>query len=889
VKSNQKNFYSLTISEAVRLLNSTAQGLEQSEAENRLKTFGPNEIPSKIKKTLGAKILEAVLEPMALILLLAAIFSFLVGEIISAMAILGVVLINTIIGLIQDAKAEKAVEELKKMLLPQCHVIRDGLLEIIPAWKLVPGDIIVFEAGDIIPADGRLLELNDLLVDEAHLTGENLPIEKNIQPLERENLKPYQMKNIIFAGSRVLSGFGKALVTSTAAATEVGKIAQNIAEAAEEKTPLQKKLDRESRNLVTIAIISAALVFLIQVAKNPNFSNLHHFSAALLLATSVMVAVFPEGLPASITIALALAVERLAKNSVITKKLSSVETLGNVDFICTDKTGTITKHHMTVKEFFLDGRFYNNTEMFKLTSEGKGEIIQQIFLVANKSATATVEEKDSNIVKEAGDPTETALIKAGIILGFKPSQYEFFKIIDFLPFSSEMRFSSAIVESPRGEKYFLLKGAPGKVLECCHQFYHEGAVISLSENSRKNISHQIKERSGHGYRIIGIAAAQLKTEEKPDLKKPENLIFLGAAVIYDPPKEEVPRVIQETKEAGLKVVMITGDSKATGYAIAREVGIANEATQAIEGVELEALPEAVLAEKIEDLRVYSRVTAEDKLKIVRDLKEKGHIVAVTGDGVNDAPALKKADVGIAMGKSGTAVSQEAADIILTDDNFSTIVKAIKEGRTIYQNLKKLIIYLLTNNLGKVLAIILTPLLGFAAPLAAIQILWANVVMESLPSIAVSTDHGDKNITKKKPAKITEPLISKRERQQMIFEALVFGFSISAGFIITRLLTGSDNLARTAAFAITLLSPQIYIFALREGNIVQKIFTPNKLLKSLFFVTIAMILALIYIPALNLVFETTPIYSLKIWLAIIIFSLTTTFFRLTTSFSYSRDT
>ena len=876
------NFSSQTKEELFNLFQTSPQGLSRTITEERLRLYGTNEFAKEKKKTLVRKIFEALIEPMALILIIAAFLSFfIINDALEAVAIVAVVIINTIIGLIQEGKAEKAAEELKKILSPQCKVIRDGNVDVIASKFLVPGDVIVFESGDIIPSDARLIEVTDLLVDEAHLTGESEPIQKTIQSILEKNLKLYEMKNIVFAGSKVLNGHGKALVVKTGNVTEIGKIAVNIQETEEERTPLQKKMDREVKWLVILAIVALVLVLVMGYFRGTDLG----FS--ILLAISILVAVFPEGLPASMTIALSLAMERLAKNSVIIKQLSSVETLGNVDYICTDKTGTITKHDMTVKEFFIGMRFFVMTEVFKMIAEGQSALLHDLFLTSVKCSTAQVVEEDGNIIKELGDPTEIALIKASILNGFKPNQFDSYQIIDSVPFSSELMFSAILTKSSSGKQEIYLKGAPEKILCFCDAYYLDGKILSLDDRHRHHILQELCTRSEKGFRLIGfVKKSDVGDIQKIDVKNLSGFTFLATAAIYDPPKDEVKQMIQETKDAHINVVMITGDSIKTGFSIAENVGIATDMQQAIEGKDLEQISEGDFENRVEQLRVYSRVAPLDKLKIVEKLRAKNHIVAMTGDGVNDAPALKKADVGIAMGRAGTQVSQEAANIILTDDNFSVIVNAVEEGRRVYQNLKKLIRYLITNNIGKVIGILITPLFGYPVPLMPLQLLWSNVIMESFPSIGVSTDSADKDIMKRHPSKLSEPLISRKHRMIMILDGIIFGLAIAGAYILSfeYLAAQGDGLeqagviAGTVAFSVTLLSPQIYVFILREGSFIEKFRRKNVLLKSFFVLTILMILAILYLPWLNTIFRTAPVFDPILWGIILGFSLLTTVFR-----------
>ena len=877
-----EHFYTTDPDSLFKEHGSSAKGLAHHHAEDLLTAHGYNEIPQKKKETLIEKILSAILDPMSLILLLASSFSFIIGNHIEAVAIIGVVVINTVVGLVQDRKAEKAVEELKKMISPQSRVIRNGNIELISSRFIVPGDVIVFEAGDVIPADARIIKANNVLIDEAFLTGESEPIRKNDDTIRMNGLKLYEMQNIIFAGSKVLDGHGRALVVKTGANTEMGLIADNIQSVKEEKTPLQKKLNTEIKFLVILACVSAVLVMVVSIFRVTGIDNLSKEAlfGTLLIAVSVMVAVFPEGLPASITIALSLAVQRLAKNSIIVKKLSSVETLGNVDFICTDKTGTITQHVMTVKEYYIGDSFLTTGDVFKNIADGESEIFHDIFLTSVKTSTAQVVEKDGIIEREMGDPTEIALLKAGIITGFKHNQFDTFRVLHTIPFSSDLMFSATLLEDAAGERTIVMKGAPEKIITACSTFYEGKHPVSLDPDEKERIIGHLSTRSEKGFRLIGFAKKTAQGNKQvittADIG---DFTFLGATVIFDPPKDEVKQTIQETRDANISVVMITGDSKKTGFSIAESVGIAVNMDQAIDGKELEALSEEDFSRRVEQIHVYSRVSPIDKLRIVGKLKENNHIVAMTGDGVNDAPALKKADVGIAMGRAGSQVAQEAAEVILTDDNFSTIVHAIREGRIIYRNLKKLVQYLITNNLGKVVGILLNPILGFPAPLLAIQLLWSNVIMEAFPAVGISTDSAGPEIMKRNPSKLSEPIFFLRDRLNMITDGIIFGIAISGGYISVMTMTGNATVAGTAAFVITLLSPQVYIFTLRSGNILQKIKLPNMIIKPFLAFTILMVVAIVYVPALNVLFRTAPIQDYRIWCIILGLSLATTLFRL----------
>lgn len=897
--------------EIFKKLNSSVKGLTDKDAQNRLKNYGLNEFLQKNKKSLFLRIFELLLEPMVIILFIASLFSFLIKDFIEGIVIVGVVIVNTIISLIQESKAEKAVEALKKIVSNQFRVLRNGVIEVINSKFITIGDIIIFEAGDIIPADARVIECKNLLVDESHLTGESEAVNKSIEKINNENAKLYEMKNIVFTGSKVLQGFGKAIVVTTGYNTEMGKIAKNIKDSEEEKTPLQKKLDKEIKFLVGLAFLSAIFVILVVIFKNLKGLNIYIAKDAILIAVTIMVAVFPEGLPASITIALSLAVERLAKQSVIVKKLSSVETFGNVDYICTDKTGTITKNNMTVKEFFINNKFFTLPEIFELIADGNVSTIYDIFLISHKCSTATLEidENSGNIVKELGDPTETALLKSSFLSGFKNKIFENYKLIDTIPFSSELMYSLSLIKSPDDKLELIGKGAPEKILLLCNSYLVNGEIEELDNNKKEFILKHLDRYSEKGFRLIGFIKKEIRSDQKKINKSQiNNFIFIGAAIIYDPPKEEIKEVIKLAKDSNINIVMITGDSKKTGFNIAESIGIADKIEEVIEGKDLNNMTDENFLSKVEQIKVYSRVSPLDKFKIVEKLKKRDHIVAMTGDGINDAPALKKADIGIAMGKAGSQVSQEASEIILTDDNFSTIISAIKEGRNLSLNLKKLVKYLITNNIGKVITVILSPIFGPSVSLTPIQILFTNLIMETGPSVALSIEQADDKIMTKKPIKLKDPIFNLRERIFFIIEGIIFGISITFGylFVYNYLLNNSNfypflldtyakfnlskipdteflkyiskTLAQTVAFLITLLSPQLYIFMLRDGSFLEKFSKPNKLLKLFSIFVIFIVSGALYIPFLSFIFNILPIYNIQLWIVVILCSLVTPFIR-----------
>lgn len=861
-----EEFSRIEAEESLIRFSTSLEGLKEEVANELLLKYGFNEFQEVKKRSLLERFIGYLLEPMSVVLGCASVFSFIIRDWIEGAAIMGVVIINSVIGLFQEGKAERAVKELKKILAFQTKVIRNGELKIIPSRLLVPGDIIFFEAGDVISADCRVIEGNGILVDESHLTGESEPISKNSSPIMAGDIPLYEMRNILFAGSRVLNGSGKALVINTGINTEVGKVAISIQKPEEEKSLLQTKLSKEIKFLVSLAFLSGILVIIISLLRQ---LELHQ---AVLLAISIMVAVFPEGLPASITISILLAIEKMAKESVIVKKLSSIEAMGNIDYICTDKTGTITQHNMSVKEYYLGGHYYHMSEILKMLGEGKNTpLLYDISLISYKCSTAKVLESEGNVLKEIGDPTEISIIKASMIMGFREELFNGLKIIESLPFSSELMYSASLIEEKSGKRFVYLKGAPEKILSMCENYFDGEKLISFDKISLYKFQHDIQKYSEKGFRLIGFAKKLILGSSCQLNNLDGGFTFLGCAVIYDPPKDEVKNVISIAKEAGINVVMITGDSKNTALSIAEQVGIASDLSEVMEGKELEQLDEEEFGRKVKELKVYSRIMPMTKLRIVRKLKELGFVVAMTGDGVNDAPALKMADVGIAMGRAGTQVSQEAADIILTDDNFSTIIAGVREGRTVFQNLRKLLWYLIANNVGKVFAVLIPPIFGYPVALLPVQLLWSNVVMESFPGIGISMDSSDEKIMKGKFRKNSESFISMRERWQILVDGLIFGLAICLGYIISYNRGGDVNISRTVAFLITLLSPQLFIFVLRDGDVMSKFLRKNPLLKLSSLFMLFVIGCMIYFKPFNLIFGTVPVFELRHWGIILLFS------------------
>jgi Ca2+-transporting ATPase len=769
--------------------DTSKNGLSTKEAANRLAKYGPN-ILKEIKKTNPFTIFINQFKSFIVGILTAAIIiSLLIREYLDAAVIAIILILNAVLGFIQEYRAEKSIEALKKLTSLKAKVIRDRKVYEIDAQNVVPGDILILEEGDKISADARLIEAINLQTQEASLTGESTPVEKNTDLLKEKTPIPEQ-KNMVFSSTIITKGRGKAVVVNTGMNTEIGKIAEMIQEVEKGLTPLQLSLKKLGQWLGALTLLICAIVFLAGAIKTGQYIKM--FMAAIALA----VAAIPEGLPAVVTISLALGVQRMIKKNSLIRKLPSVETLGCTTIICSDKTGTLTHNQMTVEKIFVNnevinitGSGYSTKGTFSKPKE-KFELLLRIGALCN----------DANIEDERviGDPTEASLIvsaaKAGLI---KEKLEEMYPRVAEIPFDSNRKMMTTIHKV--GDKLFAYtKGAPDIILEKCTQIYINGKIRNLTQEDKEKI-HKINEDfAKDALRILGFAFKETKTE-KP---KEEDLVFVGLQAMIDPPREEVKEAIKRCKTAGIKVVMITGDHKLTAIAIAKELGIIGKA---LTGKELDKIED--LDKIVDEVSIYARVSPEHKMQITESLKRKGHVVAMTGDGVNDAPALKDADIGIAMGITGTDVAKEASDMVLVDDNFASIVNAVEEGRTIYDNIQKFVSYLLSSNLGEVFTIFIAIMIGMPLPLLAIQILWINLMTDGLPALALGIDPPDIGIMERKPRKKDKNIVSARRFIWMLGIGIIMMLST---LWIFHFYNPQENLtyARTMAFT-TLMMLQMY--------------------------------------------------------------------------------
>ncbi len=808
------NWYSLTAEEVLKQIGSTPDGLDDSAVKQKLEEHGKNELKAKKKVSPLVIFIRQFLDVMILVLVVAAVISVFIGEVSDTIVIVVIIVLNAIIGFIQEYRAEKAIEALKKMAAPSSQVIRNGNITEVPAVELVPGDVVLLEAGNAVPADIRLLQGEALKTTEASLTGESNPIDKVTNALKEENVPLGDRVNMAFKGTQITSGHGKGVVVATGMNTELGKIA-GMLDKAESVTPLQKRLSQFSRRLTVIIIILCIVFFLVGYLRGEEFNRM------LLTSISLAVAAIPEALPAVVTISLALGAKRLMKKNVLIRKLYAVETLGSVTYICSDKTGTLTKNDMIVQDIWVHDE------------AKKEELLQAMSL--NHDAKS----KDGKL---SGDPTEVAMVE------YAKKQVDYRRVRE-IPFDSERKAMTTIHERD-GQYWVITKGAAELITE-----------INKDNGLKGEIHKQLERMSKEGMRVIGFAAKQiseLPKEIKPDTIEKE-MHFIGLVGLIDPPREEAKVAIQDCKNAGIVPVMITGDHPLTAASIARQLGIIDADDQkVVTGNEVAEMGEEQLKEEVEKIRVYARVSPEQKLKTVEALQQKGQFVAMTGDGVNDAPSLKKANIGVAMGITGTDVTKEAAHMILLDDNFATIVNAVRAGRRIYDNIRKFIKYILTGNTAEIWAIFLAPLIGLPIPLLPVHILWINLVTDGLPALALAAEPAERDIMKQPPRKPDESVFAKGLGVHVLWVGLFIGLLTIATQWVA--IDTSDQHWQTIVFTVLCFSQLWHVLAIRsEKRSLFKIgMLSNTFMVIAISVTVLLQLAVIYLPFLNKFFHTQPL-------------------------------
>jgi P-type Ca2+ transporter type 2C len=809
--------------EVLATLHSTANGLSAEEAAQRLAANGPNELKEGKRIKPWEVFLAQFKSLLIWILISAALISGFLGEWIDCFAILAIVILNAFIGFYQEFKAEQSIAALKKLTAPQAKVRRNGAITILPASQIVLGDIIELEAGDCVAADARLLESSDLKTIEAPLTGESDAVPKEPDVLHRDDIPLGDRTNMVFMGTSVATGIAQAVVVETGMNTEIGHIAHLLAETSEDQaTPLQEKLTDLGRILVWIALAIVAVIFLLGLLRGTAFVE------GFMTAVSLAVAAVPEGLPAVVTVALALGVMRMSRRRALVRKLPSVETLGSTNVICTDKTGTLTVGEMTVRELYVSGH------TFEVSGEGyspEGEVLFEgkkfdarfaapllelaTVLTASNNARLVREDRGWRVI---GDPTEGAMLAAGHKAGVRRDQLEStLPRRHEIPFDSDRKRRTVIRLMPDGASRAFVNGAPDVLLDMCSRVYTREGVQPLTDGLRHQIIARNSAMAHRSLRVLGSAYRDLGKVTKHDFPGGEvehDLVFVGLAGMHDPPRQEAREAVQRCRSAGIRVVMITGDHPHTALAIARELGIASPDDLAISGVALDKLSDHDLKERASQIAVYARVTAEHKFRIVSAWKANGAVVAMTGDGVNDAPAIKGADIGIAMGKSGTEVTKQASDMIITDDNFASIVAAVEEGRGIYDNIRKTLQYLLAGNTGELVLIVTCVIVGLPSPLLPIHLLWINLMTDGLPALCLAIDPIDPDVMKRQPRVRGEKIMNRSFLSTLSITGL-----LTAGVAFIVFLYGLKNhtieIARSYAFAALVFAELFRSFGCRS--------------------------------------------------------------------------
>ncbi len=873
-------FFNKTIDEVLEELETNPiTGLSQKAAELQREKFGLNQLASKKPKTLIAMFFAQLNNILIYILIVAAAISALLGETSDAIIIGIVIIINASVGIIQESKAEKALDALKKLSTPKAVVRRDSELKEIPSQEVVPGDIIIIDAGRYVPCDLRLLETANLKIEESTLTGESVPVDKEASlVLTGDDIPLGDQKNMLFMSTLATYGRGVGMAVHTGMNTQIGKIAKMLDEKVDAQTPLQNKLAQLGKYLGIGALLICALMFVVGVLQKRDLFEM------LLTSISLAVAAIPEGLPAIVTIVLAMGVQKMIKEKAIVRKLPAVETLGSVNIICSDKTGTLTQNKMTVTKFY-SGGYSENIDSLNINNNEHKLLLESLILC--NDATYSKNSK-------TGDPTEIALLVTGVNYEtFKDDLEKKHQRIDEIPFESDRKLMTT-VNKYDNEYYVMTKGAIDNLLKLCTKTYIKGNIVDITESIKKEILTASNNMSDNALRVLGSAYKILPTSHV-DIDSLENdLIFIGLVGMIDPPRLEVKDSISLCRNSGIKTVMITGDHQNTAFAIAKELNITEDSSAVMSGTELDKLSDSELISKIDNISVFARVSPEHKVKIIKALKSKGNIVSMTGDGVNDAPSLKMANIGVAMGITGTDVAKGAADMILIDDNFSTIVSAIKEGRNIFTNIKKTVVFLISCNVGEIIALFLAILLGWASPLRPIHILWINLITDTLPALALGVDPGDPDVMKYKPRNPKDSLF-KGATVSLLLNGLLIGVVTLVAFIIgAKYYSGTTNLfplfpknisqdalkhAQTMTFVVLSVSQLVHSLNMRNDkkSIFQIGLFTNKYLIGAIIIGIVLQDLIITVPPLANAFSVHAL-SLEDWGIVTILSLMPLFFN-----------
>lgn len=874
-----KAYYRESKEEVLKELGANEQqGLTNKAAQEKLAQVGPNALVEGKKKSVVEVFLEQFKDLMVIILIVAAVISAFTGNLESTAVIIVVLILNAILGTVQHVKAEKSLEALKSLSAPAAKVLRDGKKQEIAAKDVVPGDILLLEAGDLVTADGRILDNFSLQVNESSLTGESTNIDKLDTTFEKE-VPLADRVNMVYSSSLVTYGRANVLVTATGMDTEIGKIATLMNETKERRTPLQVSLDQFSSRLATVILIFCALILGLQMWRGQPLLD------ALLFAVALAVAAIPEALSSIVTIVQAMGTQKMAKEHAIIKNLDAVESLGSVSVICSDKTGTLTQNKMTVEDIYIGGKVLKPEEL-NLSNQLHRYLLYDVVL--NNDASLS----DG---KKIGDPTESALLEMyrkvpGIDLGdgkLGLSESELREHLDRLeevPFDSDRKLMSTkhlIHTVPT----IFVKGAIDVLLKRCVNIRFGDDVRPMTEEDRKDILAQNNHFSENGLRVLAFAYKESDEELTTDSEK--DLTFIGLVSEMDPPREESVAAVARAKEAGIRTVMITGDHKVTAVAIAKKIGIFTDGDLALTGLELDALSDEELDQQIERVAVYARVSPENKIRIVNAWQRKNHIVSMTGDGVNDAPALKKADVGVAMGITGTEVSKDAASMILTDDNFATIIKAVANGRTVYENIRNAIGYLLSGNLSAIITVLFASIAALPVPFVAVQLLFINLVTDSLPALAIGMEPGNPDILKRKPRDPKASLLDKKFVTQISIQGFLISLSVIAAFLLG--LRDTPAIACTMAFSTLTFARLLHGFNCRSQHSIFKIGFKNNWYSLAAFALGTVLLALIlFVPALHGLFAVQPLTAQEVWLIVILAIIPTILIQLVKVIRENRD-
>lgn len=829
-----KPYYNQSAEDVRKEINGGTEPLSDSKVKENQEKYGFNELVEGKKKSTLQIFLEQFKDFLVIILICSAVVSLFLGEAESAAVILVVITMNAILGTVQTIKAEHSLDSLKQLSAPNAKVLRGGIVVEVPSREITVGDEVHLEAGDYVPADGRIIESASLKVDESALTGESIAVEKSSETLEGE-LPLGDRVNMVYSGSFVTYGRAKFIVTDIGMNTEVGKIAGLLKNTSEKKTPLQVNLDQFGQKLSVIILVLCAALFGLQVIKGGEIAD------AFLFAVALAVAAIPEALSSIVTIVLAFGTQKMAKQGAIIRKLQAVEGLGSVSIICSDKTGTLTQNKMTVEHYYIDGQDIPAEEIKPENPLHKQML--RLSILCNDSTNIDG--------KEIGDPTETALINLGDKLGVPAERVrKAYPRLSEIPFDSDRKLMSTFHKLKDGYT-MVTKGAVDVMLNRVKYIQKNGELVSLTEKDIQEIAKANESYSRQGLRVLGMGYRKFDRERELSLEDENDLVFLGLIAMMDPPRPESAAAVADCISAGIRPIMITGDHKVTAAAIARRIGILTDDSQACEGAEIDGLSDEELKDFVENITVYARVTPEHKIRIVRAWQEKGNIVSMTGDGVNDAPALKQADIGVAMGITGTEVSKDASSMILTDDNFATIIKAVENGRNVYANIKRAIQFLLSGNFAGILVVLLSSLLGLPVPFAAVHLLFINLVTDSLPAIALGLEPYKHNVMNEKPRPMNETILTKGFLSRVGVEGAVIGL-ITLGAFMIGYQGGDAKLASTMAFAVLCLSRLVHGYNCKSKNSVlfKKQFFNNKYMQGAFAVGVILVTLVLTVPALQ---------------------------------------